>query len=110
MEDKEIIRSIGDIYLNSKYSKDVLPTEEWSEIFHAINDNNYIVWSYGFTGGLRQAYRLDKETLRKSLITLLQRYNRDFKKMKEIYPELVSEYDDKIKVNESSIVKLKELW
>ena len=110
MTDEEIIHAIGDIYLSSKYSDDVpRPKEEWSKLFHTIT-GNYIIWSHGLTGALRQAYGRDREALRKSLIPLLQHYNRDFKNKIDLYPELAQEYNANITANKECITKLEKLW
>jgi len=106
----EALDAIIEVYSSAKFSNEILvPEEELSNLFHIITDR-YIIWSYGFKKAFEEAYNINRNALRKVLIALLERSNRDFQEGVSKYPSLQEEYNKNIIVNKELIERLERLW
>ena len=107
---QEALETIIEVYEHAKFSDEILiPKKELSNLFHIIT-GRYIIWSYGYREAFKKAYDINKDALRKALIALLERSNRDFQKYASKYPSLKEEYNKKITVNKELIERLRTLW
>jgi len=108
-EDQKSVDKIRDVYLDCYFEGIDIPKEEWSDIFRNGTDFN-IIWSYGVIEALRQAYKINKNTLRKTLIALIERSNKNCEQKISFYPSLKDDYQKRIDSNKRLIKQLMNLW
>ena len=101
----EIIR----IYEEGEYPPNIVPKEELFRLFYEIT-GSFIVWSYGYSKGFEEAWRRDREALRKALIALLERGARYFEERSRLYPSSTDVYREKAQKNRRLIERLKALF
>jgi hypothetical protein len=107
---QSIIKGIVGIYDKVEFTPSIIvPKQEWSTLFYHLT-GQHIIWSYGFRKALEGAYDIDRDALRKTLITLLKISISYFNDQISKYPDLQDEYKKKISNDKTLIAKLERLW